>query len=88
MTDLPIDIVPNTRPSRLRWRQTVTTLAGTTMVQMEGRLPAPVESAVIELIALVKRQAQDIIDLRRRHDVLVGKIESLQKPQHSAKHDK
>lgn len=51
---LPIDVVPNTRPPRFRWRQRVKTLAGDKVVENEGALPAWVEGAVAELVALAK----------------------------------
>lgn len=52
--DLPIDIIPGSRPPRFRWQQTVP-IDGRT-VNHQGTLPPTVEEAVAQLIALTKSQ--------------------------------
>ena len=63
--NLPIDVVPDTRPPRFRWRQTVGTPVGPHVADCEGSLPPSVEGAVADLITLAKQQAQEIMGLRR-----------------------
>lgn len=54
--DLPIDVVPGTRPPRFRWRVAVGTAGGhgQRAVECEGSLPAGVERAVLALIGVAK----------------------------------
>ena len=63
---LPIDVVPNTDPVVFRWKRMVDSLAGEQMVTMEGALPSMVEGAVVDLIALAKRQEQELVGLRKQ----------------------
>ena len=60
---LPIDTVPNTSPTRFRWRQTVESPVGRRTVECEGGLPTSVEEAVKQLIGIAKQQDGDIARL-------------------------
>ncbi len=79
---LPIDVVPNRTPMVFRWKCSASGLGGTVMQQMEGCLPAPVEGAVANLIAMVKdlqadnkRLYEEIERLRPAEGVLVPKVQ-------------
>lgn len=53
---LPIEMIPDSRPPRFRWRTKVD-MSGPRTMEMEGTLPAGVDVAVVELLSLVaKRQ--------------------------------
>lgn len=67
MTDLPIDVIPNSSPLRFRWRQTVHTVVGSHDVTLEGEMPASCEDAVASIIALAKQQARQLAE--RQHDI-------------------
>lgn len=63
--NLPIDLVPGSSPPKFRWRQTIDTLAGRTVVEHDGMLPPSVEDAVAALIKITKRLAAECEELRR-----------------------
>ena len=81
---LPIDVIPNTSPARFRWRQLVTTPTDK-MVECEGALTSAAEGAVMSLIALAKRQEQEIEGLRRMNDGLASQVEVATRQQATVK---
>lgn len=52
--ELPIDVVPGTVPPRFKWKQGISTPAGTQVVEHESSLPPTVEGAVLSLIEFAK----------------------------------
>lgn len=70
---LPIDTVPHTRPVRFKWKQTVSGVGGTVTQDCEGYLPPSVESAVVNLIALVKQLTKDNAELWERIEAMKPK---------------
>lgn len=52
---LPIDVIPGTNPPRFRWRLKVDTIAGPKVVESEGLVLPSIESALVELISMVKK---------------------------------
>lgn len=73
---LPIELVPNSRPPRFRWKQTISTPVGDRTIDHEGTLSPTVEDALVKLIALAHQQAQEIIGLRRVNESMARRIES------------
>ena len=59
---LPIEVIPNSRPQRFRWKQTVSTPSGPRAIEYEGTMPATVEAALKELITL----ANTLVEQRDR----------------------
>lgn len=58
--NLPIDVVPGSRPLKFRWRAVVSALGvGMRTVEHEGPLPPAVEGAVAELVAIAKQLIVD-----------------------------
>lgn len=65
IVDLPIDVIPDTLPLRFRWKYVMDTISGPRSLDQVGCLPPTVEDAVLDLIKLTKRQAQEIEELRK-----------------------
>lgn len=76
---LPIDVIPNTRPVRFRWKTRMDSLIGVVDQDMEGSLPATVEKAVADLITLCKRQQQEIVSLKKETEELYAQLLEAQK---------
>lgn len=71
MVNLPIDVVPGSRPPSFRWRQTVETPYGCRVVEHVGSLPPTVEEAVKLLISVAKQLHRENEVLKRgRNDVV------------------
>ena len=66
MANLPIDIIPDSKPLKFRWQTRVNTLDNTATQECEGSLPLPVEGAVVMLIALTKQLQHENKELRER----------------------
>lgn len=78
-TKLPIDIIPNTRPQRFKWHTRGDILTGARAQDFEATLPAYIEKQVMELIALVKRQQEEIETLKSQL-AQYDELESTQSP--------
>lgn len=76
---LPIDVVPNSRPMRFKWRQTITTPIGSYTINHEGELPASVEEVVVLLIGLSKQLVSENAELKSKVDVLTKQYDILTK---------
>ena len=74
VSSLSIDIVPNTNPPRFLWQQKVSTPIGDCVVKHEGMLLPTIEGAIAELIAIVKRQAREIKELKRINEGLTDRV--------------
>lgn len=74
---LPIDVVPSSRPPQFRWQSRVGTPLGLRTVDHEGSLPASVEGAVADLVALARWLVEERDKLQRFkdwvHEYLDGK---------------
>lgn len=64
--DLPIDVVPGSRPRRFRWRQWVDSIVGPRYLDMEGVLPQGVDVAVMSLIDQIKTLCEKNAELVKR----------------------
>lgn len=76
---LPIDVVPNSRPLRFKWRQTVHNLSGTSVVELEGHLPPTVEQAVKELIEQFKEKCGEVQELTKLTREQAKELDGLRK---------
>ena len=77
---LPIEAIPNSRPQRFRWKQTVSTPDGPRAVEYEGTMPATVEVALKELITLANtlvEQRDRLLVLLEERDRLLEEAESV-----------
>lgn len=79
---LPINLIPNTQPPRFRWKQVVSTPSGNHTVDHEGTLPAPVESAVMDLIRVARRQELEIEKLQNTIREMDTRITEMTRQQH------
>lgn len=68
--NLPIDLVPNTRPQRFKWRQVVNSPIGVRTVDCEGQLPPGMDEAVSMLIDITKQLRTENNELRRSRAVV------------------
>lgn len=64
--NLPIDVVPGSRPLKFKWRNTMDSLVGMRSVDYEGALPANVEVAIKELVDITKRLITDNENLKKQ----------------------
>lgn len=62
--NLPIDLVPASRPPVFRWRQLVNSPIGPRSVEHEGQLQASVEDAIISLIGIAKQLSKECAELK------------------------
>ena len=67
---LPIDLVAGTHPQRFVWSQTVDTLAGVNVVELEGMVSPSIEGALVELVGLAKKTL-------RENALLEGELQAL-----------
>ena len=74
----PIELIPNTNPPRFRWRQKLSTPFGDRVIDHEGMLAPTVEGALVEMIELVRRQAQEIVGLHRVNGELTDRVAALE----------
>lgn len=65
-SSLPIELVPGNTPPRFRWQHTTSTPVGERTVECEGLAPTSMERALVDLISLCERQAQEIAGLHRQ----------------------
>ena len=72
--NLPIDVIPLNNPPRFKWTQVVDTPIGPKIVEHEGMLSPSVEDAVVLLIGIAKRQAQEIKGLQRMNELHCERI--------------
>ncbi len=76
--NLPIDVVPQSPGvygTQFRWQSAVDLIARGQLVDCEGAISPPsAEFAVMELIAIVKRQAAEIEALKRQLQVFADRI--------------
>lgn len=63
--NLPIDVIPNTRPLKFKWRQVITSAVGNKTVEYEGEMPASVERAIESLIMIAKQLALENEELKK-----------------------
>ncbi len=85
---LPIDVIPGTDPPKFRWRQIVGTVMGDRVMDYESGVPPTLEPALVELIALVKRQAAEIEELRRGNREVATQSKSPLRQESPVKHTK
>ena len=55
MMNLPIDVIPNSRPQKFRWRQVIDTPIGKKVIDHEGEVIPSVETALMDLIGITKQ---------------------------------
>ncbi len=70
---LPIDIIPNCKPPRFKWKQVLTTPNGTRVVVYDGAVMLTLEGALVDLIELAKQQYADNVELRKKLELLTPK---------------
>ncbi len=71
--NLPIDVIPNSKPPRFRWKQAVSTPNGTKIIEYEGSVMLTIEQPLLELLALVRQQHLDNVELRKKLELLTPK---------------
>ena len=74
----PIERISGTNPPRFRWRQKLSTPFGDRVIDHEGMLAPTVEGALVEMIELVRRQAQEIVGLHRVNGELTDRVAALE----------
>ncbi len=84
MDRLPIDVVPNTNPPIFRWRSMVDTMGGVRTQELTGRMMPSLETPILELILLVKRQAEEIKVLEEDYKVLEEECDAANRRVNSA----
>lgn len=68
MDSLPIELVPNSRPPRFKWKRVVDTPTGKQTVDMEGCVQSSMEDALVDLITAYHRTR------KRMHDPKDGAL--------------
>lgn len=76
---LPIEIVPNSKPQKFRWKQTIKAPGGNRIINHEGVLPVSVEQTIVQLIESCKLQISANRVLKCEVEKLKLEIEQLKK---------
>lgn len=95
-TSLPIDKIDGTSPPRFKWKQTVSTPVGRTVVEHSGMVHMTLEEALINLIILAKQQGKQIKELQQTINTFTTasaakraeKLEELEKAEKAEKAEK
>jgi hypothetical protein len=64
MVNPPIDLIPNTKPQRFKWRQVASTPIGPHEISHEGTFPPSMEAALVALINCCKQLLTENAELR------------------------
>lgn len=72
---LPIEVIPGSRPPRFRWRYLADTPNGRQAVEQEGSLPPSMEGAMQRLISLVKQLQTENAGLQEQVNCLIRQVE-------------
>lgn len=68
---LPIDMVPGTKPPKFVWSQAISDLSGNPRrIECSGELPQSIETPVVDLIRLAKQLLRDNAGLQEQIEAL------------------